>query len=253
MMMKTIQKLTRWAVFFVLWILVTLAGFVVDRFLFRMSGIPIKIIEGLEFWIGAGASQFRIFEIAASGILGLIDGIIIGLFQWIVLRKIFRRALWWVPVTGIGTAFGVMAFWLIVSLLNLTDITLEVPLDSIFVLGLLDAILAGIFIGFFQWILLSRNVRGHGWWVLVSSIASIGAWFIRLFINPGVAFVAYGMVTGFVLAIMLVDREIRLQRQAVAASAFLGARLANAGGDRPKKERIKKKPKPTELSSSTKE
>lgn len=250
--MKTIQKMFRWAVFFVLWILVTLAGFVVDRYLFRWSPIGGEIIKGLGFWIGTEESQLRIYEIVTAGILGVIDGVIIGLFQWIALRKILRRALWWVPTTAVGTAFGVMAFWLIISLLNLTNITLEVQLDSVFVLGLLDAILAGIFIGFFQWILLSRNVRGHGWWLLVSLIAAVGAWFVRLYVNVGVAFVVYGMVTGFVLAIMLVDREIRLQRQAEDASAFLGSRLGNAGSDRPTKERIEAKPKPPEPSSSSK-
>lgn len=247
--MKTIQKLFRWAIFLIFWILVTLAGSIVALVLFRWSSIDIQVITTLKSWIGIEESPISIFILTASGILGLADGIILGLFQWIALRRILRGALWWVPTTALGTAFASMAFWLIVSYLLGSDITLGEPIDSIFPLGLMDAILVGIFVGFFQWIVLRANVRGHGWWILISLAAGISTWFVRWFVNIGVAFVVYGMVTGFVLAIMLVDREIRLRRQAEAASAFLGSRLGNTGSDRPAKERIEARPNPPDSST----
>ena len=107
--MKTLQKMFRWVGFWFLWVLLTLAGFLVDLVLFRGSSIGPSIISGLEFWIGTEGSHWRPYEILTAGILGLIDGIIIGLFQWIALRKILHKALWWVPTTAFGKAFSVMA------------------------------------------------------------------------------------------------------------------------------------------------
>ena len=156
---------------------------------------------------GVGCGRFRGLGRVGSlpgGIIGdgtivvVVGGIVVGVLQWLVLRRQVARAGWWV-VASIA-AMAVVG-------------VLVVALDE-------GAVVAGggLVVGALQWLVLRRQVARAGWWVPASGVGWVVGGFVSGIVGDttGVSWIAaagwavlgvvYGAMTGAVLVWMLRHR-----------------------------------------------
>lgn len=112
-------------------------------------------------------------------------GLMVGLGQWVVLRKRMERSEWWVLVSGIGWAAGrglVMAVF--------------PPQNTVLIGGTL-----GIALGLAQWAVLRNHVVQAWWWIIVSALS----WAVGLtgFFGASLVGAVAGAVTGLALEPLL--------------------------------------------------
>jgi len=118
-------------------------------------------------------------------------GIFIGVAQWVVLRRYFSQAWWWI----VASAAGWIAGWAII----ISGLVVSPGR------GLLTAIVSGtifgLTMGVAQWIIFRRWVKLSGLWVLLS----IPGWTIGLTGLLGTLLVgaAAGAITGFAFDFLL--------------------------------------------------
>ena len=112
------------------------------------------------------AGQTRITEdYLASFVLIPILGLIAGLLQFLVIRRLIPRAGGWILATFLGwtITFGIVA---LVSVLNPSGVVV-ITLSAVqFLFTFL-----GVMLGLAQWLVLKPQVRQSGWWILVSTLA----------------------------------------------------------------------------------
>jgi len=164
-----------------LWFLWLVAGFVgwgltTDPGWFG-EGPSVLIIPGLP-----SVSFPQYLSVAAGSIL-------VGVFQWLILRRYLKGAILWVAA-GLGAA----ALGQVVILGFGVFFTHLAPAIGVGVYGTLAGIL--------QWLALRREVPGTGWWVLVSTVG----WLVTIPVGdvtgpPGWAI--YSAVTGAFLVVLL--------------------------------------------------
>jgi hypothetical protein len=144
-------------------------------------------------WFGGGEPKTlqAIPTVILAGYLGVaVGGILIGVLQWLVLRR---------HVTGAGR-------WVLASLGAVAVVGVVV-----FGVGVVNADLGwvggvsvfGTVVGVLQWAVLRRQVPRAGWWVL----ASTAGWVVGMPLGdvngpPGLG-AAYGVITGTVLVWLL--------------------------------------------------
>ncbi len=110
-------------------------------------------------------------------------GIVIGVGQWLVLRRrpVIRDAGWWVPATATGWMLGAGLPWVISFLV----------------------------IGTAQWLVLQRSVRRAGWWIAVNAIfGGIGLWLSQQNLPSNfmpVQLLSYLLLTGIALPLLLLQ------------------------------------------------
>ena len=113
-----------------------------------------------------------------------------ALFVWFVLwRQWFRGSFWWVIWSGVGAAAGI-SLWTFSGIENATGI-----------------ILYGTIVGFFQWFILSQQMRGFLLWMGTRTIAWAGSLVVVSKIGQrftpdigwGVGGLMYGTITGALL------------------------------------------------------
>ena len=122
-----------------------------------------------------------------------IAGILVGVLQWLVLRrKVARAGRWVLASLGAAAIFGVVVFG--VGMVNA---------DVGWVAG---TGLFGTVAGVLQWLVLKRQVRGAGWWVLASTVG----WVVGIPVGEMVGWnglgAAYGIITRTVLVWLLRQR-----------------------------------------------
>jgi hypothetical protein len=120
-----------------------------------------------------------------AGVALLATGIAIGTLQWLVLKQQMNRSWRWIPATAGGWAAG----WAIAYLI--------IPAD----LGFVGGLVLGATTGMAQWLVLRREVRWAGWWIIVSALA----WTLALgpLSREPVVGVTPGAMTGIVLGLLL--------------------------------------------------
>jgi hypothetical protein len=127
------------------WALATTVGFIVGGF---AAGAAAKALEahggdefGLTPWEGAVA--------------GALAGLVIGSCQWLVLRRTIVQAGWWVP--------GVTGGWIIF------DAILAAAGRVNPVVGAGGVAFAALVFALLQWLVLRRQARHAGRWIVVSA------------------------------------------------------------------------------------
>lgn len=149
--------------FWVLWVFASITSFAIGG--------------AAHFPFGFGGSGFSAFNIPAAVVgagFGAVAGVVIGILQWLVLRRAVSQAGWWVlaSIAGVslGHAFGDAApDWLPFGML---------------------ASFGGAAIGTMQWLCLRGRVSQAGWWVLASTVS----WFLGLAVGVTIAD-AIGLMT----------------------------------------------------------
>jgi hypothetical protein len=92
-----------------------------------------------------------------------LGGILLGLAQWLVLRKLSARPNRWVFATGVGWVLGLMLAMLIASGFTYTSMAsiLAIAFGSPFMFTLL---------GLAQWFVLKERFANARWWILATTV-----------------------------------------------------------------------------------
>jgi len=107
--------------------------------------------------------------ILALGMLGLLFAVT-GLAQWLVLRHHIKRSGWWAPATFGGWTIGLVIIVLLLGLITALTPAWVDNLIRVFVLPLSLGPILGAVLGFFQWLVLRRQVPNGRRWVRASTV-----------------------------------------------------------------------------------
>jgi len=130
-----------------------------------------------------------------SVLSGLIAGALVGLFQWLVLRRRLAGLGMWIPATAVG--FGIdYLLKAVYFLLRYSETSgFQEPLQQPFLpyFFIATPILGALFIGLSQWLVLRREVPRSGWWVLIIPVG-----FVLSLRFPGAVHVLYGDLNSWI-------------------------------------------------------
>jgi hypothetical protein len=149
-------------------------------------------VEVASFGVPGGLRSLQSSpSIIVAGYLGVAaGGILVGVLQWLVLRRQITRAGRWVLANlGAAAVLGVVVFG--VGVVNA---------DVGWVGG---AGLFGTVIGALQWLVLRRQVARAGWWVLASTVGWIVGGPLGGIVGWIALGAAYGAITGTALVWLL--------------------------------------------------
>ena len=156
--------------FIIPWVITNLFGYILGHITISLlslfsvgigSILPSNIINQLN--VAFGLIFINQFPFYFSLLLG------ITISQWIVLRHRLKHVGFWIPIT----ILGYFVIKLIITGARWIGIS-NIPF-SILLLGKLS--LAGGVIGFFQWIILKKNLNNAIMWLFISFIA-VSIWYI---------------------------------------------------------------------------
>lgn len=127
--------------------------------------------------------------LALGGEIGV--GVFVGLAQWVVLRRYFLQAWWWILASGAGWLAG----WAII-----TSGLLVTPGGGPFT-AIVSGAVFGLTMGIAQWLILRTRTKFAGLWILVS----VPGWTIGLIglLGSILAGAAAGVITGFAFDFLL--------------------------------------------------
>jgi hypothetical protein len=114
--------------------------------------------------------------ILLSVLSGLITGALVGLFQWLVLRRRLGGLGMWIPATvvGFGIDYLLKAVYFLLRYSETSGFQERVPQGSFLpFIFIATPILGALFIGVSQWLVLRREVPSSGWWVLIMPVGTI--------------------------------------------------------------------------------
>jgi hypothetical protein len=187
--MNTERAQVGWS-FWLGWVLVNTVGLAGSFIVAGAVGVVVDYAEG-----------------SVMGIIlsGAVFGALLGVVQWLVLRRRVSRSGWWVLASTVGGAVG-GAMALVMDEAQIFAIVLAV---------------GGASVGIAQWLVLRRQVAQAGWWVLSGTVVGgiVGGavdlvlggtrgWdlFVVIMLLPVggiVALAGYGAITGGVLVWLL--------------------------------------------------
>jgi len=166
----------------------------------------------IGFPIGGAIAYFLLKSVDGplKGLLaGAIAGLFIGTAQWLVLRRRSHIKVWWIVATSLGLAFGLAA-----SITVMGTGTEAFPV-------LLRGAIAGIVLGFAQWLVLREASPKALWWVFVMTCSWALGWTVSRAAGVDLSYswavfgalgaLAFTIVTGGVL-LVLVPPERRALR-----------------------------------------
>jgi len=194
--------------FWLLWVLASTAGWAVGRAVgWAVSGAVVGA--------AVGAMGLAVGLAVGKAVGGAVAGAVTGVAQWLLLRRQVRRAGWWILASAAGWAVGGAV----------GDAVFRAVGDAVFravvgavgsavrfavLLAVGDAVVgavAGAVAGVAQWLLLRRQVRRAGWWILASAAGWAVGWAVGLAMGNAVglamgnavAWAVSGAVSGAVI------------------------------------------------------
>jgi hypothetical protein len=145
--------------FWVLWVVASIAAILVGvAALYALIFLAKAIVPGVN--------EDRLFGAVMFPVLG----VLLGLFQWLVLRQRVRRGGWWVVATvmgilvGMAAAAGIIAVWQRVLLQKLNMEQVAPIVLAVF----------GLSLGLVQLPVIHRYIRRPALWVSASAIGWLG-------------------------------------------------------------------------------
>lgn len=137
------------------------------------------------FWIMATTLGWLLGSLILPGLAIVTAGIVVGIFQWLVLLGRITLPWRWALATAIGWTVGYILMFFVV------------PRE----LEMLNGIGIGFATGIAQWIVLRREVQWAAWWIVFSIIG----WITGLTLLPGILLTGTmaGALTGLALEILL--------------------------------------------------
>ena len=113
-----------------------------------------------------------------GAVSGAVFGAVAGVAQWLLLRRQVRRAGWWILASTVGLAVGLAVVNAVVG-----AVSGAVPSD---VVGAVVGAVSGVA----QWLILRRQVRRAGWWILASTVG----WAVGLAVGGAVGWAVVNAV-----------------------------------------------------------
>jgi hypothetical protein len=124
-------------------------------------------------------------------------GLVIGIFQYLLLRRYYSKMGWWVLTTFLGWAPA----WLLISVRYNPLGDYDPPSEAVY--ALLAGMAIGLLLGGLQWLLLRGQVTRAGWWIPVNMLGfGIAGLVMRDLSGFGQALVAVSL-PGWLTAIAL--------------------------------------------------
>jgi WD40 repeat protein len=208
--MKVKQKDIRWP-FVLWWVLASFGGWLIFTSLFFVAVASLRLYLGLE------PQGIKVFSGALIGVLlGTLLGTPVGIFQWLVLRRYFPRALWWVAATFVGLNLGTA-----MGMVTLVPAIIDPGLyyGSFYRFALTATLLPGIMVGLAQHLILQRHFKDTWWWLVPSALSwpvlffgvlagyFMGDAFIGLLIFLPLTGLTVGLISGMSLFFVLKRRR----------------------------------------------
>lgn len=193
---------------------------VLANFIAKLLGLGIIPFVSTIFSINDNQNLQRVLIL-----VGLFQGLILGVAQWLVLRRYMRNSIWWLLATILGCFFGWLLVLFVIALALFTMAITQKELDSIttFFGVIWLATTVGILIGLPQALILLTSLRVKfykaAWWMNVNALA----WIVRLFLMFGALSIIPDKVTLSIFFIMF-GAEILIT---LASSGITGVLLVN--------------------------
>lgn len=152
--------------------------------------VGLGLVVGISAFVQASGTVEMVFLLH---LMGLLEGVVLGVAQWLVLRRYIRHLGQWIAITAIAALFawlvGLKASSLLLFFVGLhqtltAEMQTQAMLKGIFLLGAW----VGGFLGFAQWLVLKHHIRRAVWWVFANAFA----WALGLVI----AFLGTGLIHG---------------------------------------------------------
>jgi hypothetical protein len=181
------------------WTLASGAAFLVATLLARFL-FSILLVFDLA---GLASRETKLAETVTTSLalnLSMI-GVLVGVAQWIVLRRHIKRASIWILATIVGTISSVIAVSAIIIPMDGTAVS-KVFVDGPSV-ALANMVTFGIFgglTGFAQWLVLRQYFRQADWWLLASFLGWLVGGATSLAFTVGIV---AGATTGTALVQMI--------------------------------------------------
>lgn len=187
------------------------------------------MLAGSRFWLlwtlasavgfGVGLTVGNPLGIAVGGanglaIIGFVLGTVVGAFQWLVLRRMFSQAGWWIWATATGLSLGGAAA------LAMGDAVLGAEGTSLYphVLFAMFGTVVGATVSILQWLVLRRWLSGVGTWIWVNILAWAVGFAVGQAVGSSVSKLASlpigGATTGTIIGAITSVTLIWLQRKA---------------------------------------
>jgi hypothetical protein len=150
--------------FWIAWSVLTAAGWAAGLGAALFLGAPIEVVVGMM--------------LVTPAVTGLAGGVL-GIGQWWALRG-RPGARWWAPTSAIGLGVGLtvgvtlveqLGRWLTGGPVNVARLTTLERAGSFAVIGLM----AGLFLGAAQWLVLRHAARRSGTWAVHTTLAMTAA------------------------------------------------------------------------------
>ena len=195
-MKLTRQFVSRWIILSVVtYPVAQIVGYVAGLFVHRFFGFTMQ------------DPGTHISQVFSYGAYVAIFGALMGLVQWLVLRRISSVSMLWILACSagfvVGEAGAALVLWrqgILRSTLGVFQAGPQLPEVVIFAVS-------GVWIGLFQWPLLRRSVPKAAWWIIASCLA----WGLAtLVVARPYLFLLGGLALGLVTAIAL-ELLFRLQ------------------------------------------
>jgi hypothetical protein len=158
--------------FWLIWMSANIGGV----FLFILSvpifyAILVPFVPGLQDGVLVPDQQWLVSAINQLSIAAL--GAVIGLAQWLILRRYLPRLGWWVLATAIGYTVPFMwGFFLPIQ-------------EPAWLAGASMFLMFGATLGILQWLLLRHRLIDSAWWIALS----VGSWLLA-YAMTGVAYLS---------------------------------------------------------------
>lgn len=150
---QKIQSSTLW-ILILGWLFTNLIGFGLVGMLFH--NFP------LAFTFPPNVTRLGAFKFGAAfggGLaFGAIPALLIGLLQWLILRRYLSASRWW--IVSVSAGVGLMHF-ITDGFENARDLSIAV-------------LLGGLVVGVLQWLLLRQHFQQSGWWI----VATVASWYL---------------------------------------------------------------------------
>jgi hypothetical protein len=130
-----------------------------------------------------------------------------GVLHWLILRRWFPRAGWWILASGAGSLAGFFILGVGIAGADTGQGFLFIGERYVFDAA---AALAGSVVGAAQWFVLRQWVARAGWWIFASSVSWLGATNVYAFLTRANDFrltlggAAAGLLSGAIMGLVLV-------------------------------------------------
>ena len=146
------------------------------------------------------------------------SGFVVGIAQWMVLRRYIKSAFWWIFVSGLGWILGIFLLTFISGrgILNpIVESLTSSGMWGVFWLNIVNQPIIFSVFGFAQWLVLRRHFQYAFWWIAATALSgvirgAIGSYtcavicqFDRGIISNALGWAASSSITGTVLIWLL--------------------------------------------------